>query len=122
MEWTPGPVRSRPGRRFKVNDQYGGASAPAPKKVTVPDLVAMKREGRRITMMTAYDAASGAVKWSWTGDGPGYGSPMVIDVDGARQIVTITQTKIVGVDAANGALLWERPFVAKNTTNSITPV
>jgi 3-methyl-2-oxobutanoate hydroxymethyltransferase len=40
-----------------MSDQYGGAPAPAPKKVTVPDLVAMKREGRRITMMTAYDAA-----------------------------------------------------------------
>ncbi len=40
-----------------MSDQYGGASTPAPKKVTVPDLVAMKRDGKRITMMTAYDAA-----------------------------------------------------------------
>ncbi|HET8567516.1 MAG TPA: 3-methyl-2-oxobutanoate hydroxymethyltransferase [Candidatus Limnocylindria bacterium] len=40
-----------------MSDQgYGGA--PAPKaKVTVPDIVAMKRDGKRITMMTAYDAA-----------------------------------------------------------------
>ena len=36
---------------------YGGASAPSPKKVTAPDVVAMKRDRRRITMMTAYDAA-----------------------------------------------------------------
>src|SRR5213594_73325 len=35
---------------------YGGATA-APKKLTVPDVVAMKRDGKRITMMTAYDAA-----------------------------------------------------------------
>src|SRR5712691_7833081 len=27
---TPGPARSRPGRRSRVSDQYGGASAPAP--------------------------------------------------------------------------------------------
>jgi len=40
-----------------VSDQYGGTPAPTPKKVTVPDLVAMKRDGKRITMMTAYDAA-----------------------------------------------------------------
>jgi len=40
-----------------VSDQFGGATAPALKKVTVPDLVAMKRDGKRITMMTAYDAA-----------------------------------------------------------------
>ena len=35
---------------------YGGAPAIA-KKLTVPDVVAMKRDHRRITMMTAYDAA-----------------------------------------------------------------
>jgi 3-methyl-2-oxobutanoate hydroxymethyltransferase len=36
---------------------YGGATPVPPKKLTVPDVVAMKRDGRRITMMTAYDAA-----------------------------------------------------------------
>jgi len=36
---------------------YGGAPAAAPKKITVPEIVAMKKDGRRITMMTAYDAA-----------------------------------------------------------------
>ena len=36
---------------------YGGASAALPKKITVPDVVAMKRDGKRVTMMTAYDAA-----------------------------------------------------------------
>ncbi len=35
---------------------YGGAPT-LPRKLTVPDVVAMKKDGRRITMMTAYDAA-----------------------------------------------------------------
>src|SRR5688572_26302069 len=39
-----------------AGSSYGGAPAIA-KKVTVPDVVAMKRDGKRITMMTAYDAA-----------------------------------------------------------------
>jgi outer membrane protein assembly factor BamB len=56
------------------------------------------------------------------GDGPGYGSPIVADLGGTHQIVTITQGKLVGVDAANGMLLWERPFVSSNFTNSITPI
>jgi 3-methyl-2-oxobutanoate hydroxymethyltransferase len=34
---------------------YGATLVP-PKKITVPDIVAAKREQRRITMMTAYDA------------------------------------------------------------------
>jgi 3-methyl-2-oxobutanoate hydroxymethyltransferase len=39
-----------------AGSSYGGAPSIA-KKVTVPDVVAMKRDGKRITMMTAYDAA-----------------------------------------------------------------
>ncbi len=37
--------------------QYGGTPAVPAAKVTVPDIVAAKHAGRKITMMTAYDAA-----------------------------------------------------------------
>jgi outer membrane protein assembly factor BamB len=46
----------------------------------------------------------------------------VVDLGGTRQVITITQGKLVGVDAATGSLLWERPFVSSNFTNSVTPV
>jgi outer membrane protein assembly factor BamB len=72
--------------------------------------------------LTAFDGNTGDVKWRWAGDGPGYGSPIVADLGGTRQIITITQGKLVGVDAATGALLWERPFVSGNSTNGNTPV
>ncbi len=72
--------------------------------------------------LTAYDVNSGDVQWSWGGDGPGYGSPIVATFGGVRQLVTITQGKLVGIDVATGQLLWERPFASGNFTNSITPV
>jgi outer membrane protein assembly factor BamB len=72
--------------------------------------------------LTAFDVNTGAVRWSWNGDGPGYGSPIVAEFGGVRQVVTITQAKVVGVDAVKGTLLWERPFASSNFTNSITPV
>ena len=72
--------------------------------------------------LTAYDTNSGDVKWSWRGDGPGYGSPVVVDFGGTRQIVTITQGKLISLDASSGALLWERDFASPNFTNSITPI
>jgi outer membrane protein assembly factor BamB len=72
--------------------------------------------------LTAFDVNTGDVKWSWNGDGPGYGSPIVVDLGGTRQIVTLTQTKFVGVDAATGLLLWERPFVSPSVTNAATPI
>jgi hypothetical protein len=72
--------------------------------------------------LTAFDMNTGDVKWSWNGDGPSYGSPIVADLDGTRQIITLTQGKLVGLDPATGTLLWERPFVSANFTNAATPV
>jgi outer membrane protein assembly factor BamB len=72
--------------------------------------------------LTAYDVNTGEVKWSWGGDGPGYGSPMVAEFGGVRQLVTNTQGKLIGIDPATGALLWEQPFESSNFTNSLTPV
>lgn len=36
---------------------YGGSSAQLPRRLTIPEIVAMKRDRRKITMMTAYDVA-----------------------------------------------------------------
>jgi outer membrane protein assembly factor BamB len=71
--------------------------------------------------LTAYDVNTGEVKWSWAGDGPGYGSPMIVEFGGVRQLVTNTQAKLIGIDPATGALLWEHPFESTNFTNSMTP-
>jgi outer membrane protein assembly factor BamB len=72
--------------------------------------------------LTAFDLNTGNVRWSWAGDGPGYASPIATDFEGVRQIITPTQAKIVGVDAASGALLWERPLVHQFVSNAITPI
>ena len=72
--------------------------------------------------LTAFDVDTGDVSWSWKGDGPGYGSPIMADLGGTRQIVTMTQQKFIGVDAATGTLLWERPFATDYDQNAITPV
>jgi outer membrane protein assembly factor BamB len=72
--------------------------------------------------LTAYDVKSGTVKWHWDGDGPGYGSPMAVDVAGTRQIVTLTQENVIGVAAATGELLWKRPLTTPYTQNAITPI
>ncbi len=72
--------------------------------------------------LSAYDAATGAVKWHWDGDGPGYGSPMVAEIDGTRQVISMTQENVVGVAAATGELLWKRPFSTPYSQNAITPI
>ncbi len=72
--------------------------------------------------LTALDAATGAVKWRWTGDGPGYASPILATLVGTRQVITQSQSKLVGVDAASGQLLWELAIKTPYEQNSVTPM
>lgn len=72
--------------------------------------------------LSAFDAASGAVKWQWKGDGPAYASPIIVELGGSRQVVTETQNNIVGVSAANGQLLWKIPFTTDYVQNIPTPL
>ena len=74
------------------------------------------------TALTAYDVATGAVRWEWKGDSPAYGSPIVADLGGTRQVVTFTHQNLVGVSVANGALLWTRPFTTPSNTTAQTPI
>jgi outer membrane protein assembly factor BamB len=72
--------------------------------------------------LTAFETATGDEKWSWNGDGPAYASPIIVDLNGTRQVITFSQKNLVGVDATNGRLLWSVPFEAQYPTNAITPL
>ena len=72
--------------------------------------------------LTAFDPETGNVKWEWTGDGPAYGSPIIAEFGGTRHLLVFSQQNFVGVNPANGELLWSVPFESRSTTNSITPL
>jgi outer membrane protein assembly factor BamB len=72
--------------------------------------------------LTAFDVATGDVRWTWTEDSPAYGSPIVVDIGGTRQVITFTHQNLVGVALATGQLLWKRPFRTPSDTTSQTPI
>src|SRR4030095_865281 len=72
--------------------------------------------------LTAFDTGTGAVKWTWNGDGPSYASPIVADIDGVRQVITFSRENLIGVSATDGRLLWRRPYSTEYTQNIITPI
>ena len=74
------------------------------------------------TGLTAMDVATGAVKWQWSGDGPSYASPIAATFAGTRQIIAQSQNTLVGIDAANGQLLWQVAIKTPFEQNSVTPV
>jgi outer membrane protein assembly factor BamB len=86
------------------------------------DVVILHVGGHNDGALTAFEVSSGEVRWIWTGDGPAYGSPVVLELAGTRQVVTFTQQNFVGVSAATGELLWRRPYTTQSTTTSQTPL
>ena len=69
----------------------------------------------------ALDPATGATRWEWHGAGPGYASPVIVDVAGGPQIVAMTNGSVVGLDS-KGAELWSVPFPDEWHENIVTPI
>ena len=67
---------------------------------------------------------TGDTKWKWgPGDCPGLASPVLMTIDGVKQIVTLTEKRIVSVATVDGKLLWEIPFEAKGRSfNAPSPI
>ncbi|MBI1984266.1 MAG: PQQ-like beta-propeller repeat protein [Acidobacteria bacterium] len=97
---------------------YGAAMSP----VVENGLLIAHVGGHDRGALTAFDAHTGKVEWSWNGDGPGYASPIVVELGGVRQVVTQTQKYVVGVSAADGKLLWRVGFTTAYDQNIVTPV
>jgi outer membrane protein assembly factor BamB len=72
--------------------------------------------------VAAFDAATGKLAWK-----NGYfvwapASPLLIDVDGQRQLVVFAGDLVTGMDPANGRVLWRHPHKTDWGLNISTPV
>jgi outer membrane protein assembly factor BamB len=106
------------GRFRETTPLYGAAQSP----LVEGGLVIVHVGGNDDGALTAFDAATGAVKWERKGDGPAYASTAAAEIGGVRQIVAFTQEHLIGVAAATGAPLWTLPFTTEYTQNAVTPV
>ena len=109
------------------NNDYATTESPFYTSMSpiVVDGMCIAQLGKKETgVIIAFALSTGKDKWKWgPGDCPGFASPVLMTVDGAKQIVTLTEQRIVGVATADGKLLWEIPFVAKGRAfNAPTPI
>jgi outer membrane protein assembly factor BamB len=73
--------------------------------------------------VVAYDLATGDQKWKWTGEGPGYASPVLVTVGDTKMVVTETAKSIVGIDLNDGKLLFQTPYAPQGMAyNAATPI
>jgi outer membrane protein assembly factor BamB len=97
---------------------FGTSMSPVGGEGVVVALVGTNDDGA----VVAYDAKSGVQKWIWKGDGPAYASPVMVELDGVKQVVTLTQKYAVGLSLASGDLLWKIDFPGRSGMNIPTPL
>lgn len=91
--------------------------------IIVNNLGVVQLGGESGGAITAFDLATGDEKWTWSGDGTAYASPVAMKVGGDSLIVTQTAAKVVALKASDGSLVWETPFVVQGRGyNTATPI
>jgi outer membrane protein assembly factor BamB len=78
--------------------------------------------GNKTGALMALDGATGTIKWQWKGDGPAYTSPVIGSFGNTRQVITQSRSRLVGLSAATGVLLWSVPFTTAYDQNIVTPI
>src|SRR5438105_3951493 len=111
------------GKLLWRKDEYKG-SVPrfftSSSPLIIDGLCIVQLGGDRQGAMVAYDLASGDEKWKWDGNGTAYASPVLLTLDGTKEIVAETADHIVGIGVADGKPLWDTSF--KVRYNACTPV
>lgn len=72
--------------------------------------------------LAAFALADGKLIWKAGAGHAGYSSPVVMDIAGASQIVSVTGTAVMGIDPADGKILWNYPFETDYGCNTASPV
>lgn len=91
--------------------------------IITDDLVISHFGGEASGAIIAFALADGSEKWKWAGEGPQYASPVLLESDGTKQIITLTEKSIVGIALTDGKLLWQIPFVPQGRAyNAATPI
>jgi outer membrane protein assembly factor BamB len=78
--------------------------------------------GGRGQALVAFDADTGATAWQSGDYGNAMASPLLIDLDGERQIVMFLVEGVAGFEATTGAPRWFSPHKTDFDVNAATPV
>jgi outer membrane protein assembly factor BamB len=97
---------------------YGTASSP----VIDGNLLITQTGKQDSGAFTAYNLADGSTKWSTKTDGAAYSSPVIAELGGVRQAIVQTQKNLIGVNIADGKILWQVPISSPYDQNSVTPI
>lgn len=76
----------------------------------------------RAGRLFAAELRTGKEVWGWEGQGPGYASPQMIEIEGQRQMMTFATTDLLSFEPKTGKLLWNRHYPDKWRENIVDPL
>ena len=97
-----------------IQPAFGTACSPIGDR----DLVIVQADG--YNALTAFEANTGAIKWTVKNEFT-YASPIIVDLNGTRQVIAMAQQSILGISVADGTVLWEHRWES-SFVQAITPV
>jgi outer membrane protein assembly factor BamB len=100
------------------NLDWGMAAAP----LIVDDTVIVLPGGTNGQSIVGYDRHTGKRTWSALGDQQAYSSPMLVTLNGVRQLLVVSATRMMGLVPGDGKVLWEYPFPTYNGINAAQPL
>jgi outer membrane protein assembly factor BamB len=100
------------------NISHGVASSP----LVVDDLVIVCPTGYGGPSLVAYHRDTGQRVWQAGQDQASYGSPLLAELGGVRQILLYTSVGVTGHDARSGQVLWSFPWTNNEGVNCSQPI
>ena len=107
-------------QRFAVAKGFFGAAG----SPLVEDGRVLANVGGPKAGIVAFEAKTGAVLWTATGDGASYSSAAGVTIAGRRHAIFLTRAGLVGLDPATGQVRFERPWRSRSASsvNVATPL
>lgn len=72
--------------------------------------------------LAAFRLSDGGLAWRRHNEAMTHATPIAATIEGVRQVIYLTQSGLVAVNPADGALLWRFTPIPYNTSIAITPV
>lgn len=111
--------------RHNILQENGGKAAPYGVSVSpliAGNLLITHAGGKNNKSIVAYEKSTGKFVWGALNDDPAYASPMLVTLGGVRQVLTLTASRAVALNPADGTLLWEFPWSTSYDVNAAQPV
>ena len=107
-----------------VLQKFGGSNITwglSESPLVLADRILVNAGGREASIV-AFNKKDGSVLWKSQSDEAGYSSAVIHQAGEVRQAIFFTGQRALGVNVADGRLLWSYDKVANGTANIATPV